>query len=272
MIQKNYPTEQGFITYWINASKIPSEPWLVFLPGLTANHHLFKDQLEHFKGKASLLVWDPPSHGKSRPFDTTWTIGQLAEWLNNLLESEGISNPVLVGQSMGGYISQAFMERFPRKALAFISIDSAPLGRSHYRTWELWGLKHTFLVYIGLPWQLILWSGANGCAETAKGKLLMKRMMLDYRKMEYCKLVSHGYKELSREIEKNKTYRLECPTLLICGDKDRAGYTARYNQQWAKEESDPVCWVEGAGHNANSDNPTEVNLLIEAFLEQQHLI
>ena len=90
--------------------------------------------------------------------------------------------------------------------------------------------------------------------------------------MEYCKLVSHGYKELSREIEENKTYRLECPTLLICGDNDRAGYTARYNQQWAKEESNPVCWVEGAGHNANSDNPTEVNLLIEAFLEQQHLI
>lgn len=51
MIQKNYPTEQGLITYWINTSKIPTKPWLVFLPGLTANHHLFKDQLEHFKGK-----------------------------------------------------------------------------------------------------------------------------------------------------------------------------------------------------------------------------
>lgn len=106
MIQKNYPTEQGFITYWINASKIPSEPWLVFLPGLTANHHLFKDQLEHFKGKANLLVWDPPSHGKSRPFDTTWTIGQLAEWLNNLLESESISNPSISGPIHGRlYIS-----------------------------------------------------------------------------------------------------------------------------------------------------------------------
>lgn len=57
MIQINYPTEQGLITYWINASKIPTKPWLVFLPGLTANHHLFKDQLEHFKEKANLLVW-----------------------------------------------------------------------------------------------------------------------------------------------------------------------------------------------------------------------
>ena len=55
MIQKNYPTEQGFITYWINASKIPSKPWLVFLPGLTANHHLFKDQLEHFRERPTCL-------------------------------------------------------------------------------------------------------------------------------------------------------------------------------------------------------------------------
>ena len=100
----------------------------------------------------------------------------------------------------------------------------------------------------------------------------MKRMMLDYRKMEYCKLISHGYKALSQEIEKNKTYKLECPTLLICGEKDRAGFITRYNQQWAEKEGNPICWVEGAGHNANCDNPAEVNLLIEAFLERHHLI
>lgn len=56
MIQKMFPTELGSITYWITASKTPSKPWLVFLPGLTANHHLFKDQIEHFKGKANLFV------------------------------------------------------------------------------------------------------------------------------------------------------------------------------------------------------------------------
>lgn len=100
----------------------------------------------------------------------------------------------------------------------------------------------------------------------------MKRMMLDYRKLEYCKLVSHGYKALSQEIEKNKTYKLNCPTLLIYGKEDQAGFIARYNRQWAADENIPICWIQGAGHNANSDNPTEVNLLIEAFLEQQHLV
>lgn len=272
MIQKMFPTELGSITYWIAASKTPSKPWLVFLPGLTANHHLFKDQIEHFKGKANLFVWDPPSHGASRPFKLNWSIQQLAGWLDTILSSEGITNPVLIGQSMGGYVSQAFIKYYPEKTLAFVSIDSAPLGRSHYRSWELWSLKHTFLFYLCLPWQLLLWAGSNGCAETAEGRSSMKRMMLAYRKIEYCKLVSHGYKALSQEIEKNKTYKLSCPTLLICGKEDQAGFTARYNRQWAADENIPVCWVQGAGHNANSDKPTEVNLLIETFLEQHHLV
>lgn len=73
-------------------------------------------------------MWDPPSHGASRPFNLNWNIQQLAEWLNAILSSEGITNPVLVGQSMGGYVSQAFIKYLPGKTLAFVSIDSAPLG------------------------------------------------------------------------------------------------------------------------------------------------
>ena len=47
---------------------------------------------------------------------------------------------------------------------------------------------------------------------------------------------------------------------------------AKTLRQWAADENIPVCWVQGAGHNANSDKPTEVNLLIETFLEQHHLV
>lgn len=43
-----------------------TQPWLVFLPGLTADHRLFEKQVEHFIDKAPLFVWDPPSHGESR--------------------------------------------------------------------------------------------------------------------------------------------------------------------------------------------------------------
>ena len=38
-----------------------------------------------------------------------------AKWLNEILETEGIEKPVIIGQSMGGYVGQAYAEQFPGK-------------------------------------------------------------------------------------------------------------------------------------------------------------
>lgn len=40
MLEKQYRTRCGVIHYWISKKK-DSEVTLVFLPGLTADHHLF---------------------------------------------------------------------------------------------------------------------------------------------------------------------------------------------------------------------------------------
>ena len=43
----------------------------------------------------------------------------LADTLKNLLDREGIDRCVLIGHSMGGYISLAFVEQYPERVLAF---------------------------------------------------------------------------------------------------------------------------------------------------------
>ena len=73
-----FRTPQGDIAYWVSRESRPDRPWLVFLPGLTADHRLFNPQIAAFEGKANFLVWDAPSHGESRPFELTWTLDDLA--------------------------------------------------------------------------------------------------------------------------------------------------------------------------------------------------
>ena len=51
MIEKIYETRLGNIHYWINDNKSKLEYTLVFLPGLTADHRLFEQQLEYMKDK-----------------------------------------------------------------------------------------------------------------------------------------------------------------------------------------------------------------------------
>ena len=66
---------------------------------------------------------------------------EQAEWLHGILVRERMGGPVLIGQSMGGYLAQCFMERFPGQARGFISIDSAPLQRRYVTAAELWALR-----------------------------------------------------------------------------------------------------------------------------------
>ena len=129
MIEKIYPTNCGEIRYWVSGAGSDERPELVFLPGLTADHRLFEKQLECFREKFRMFVWDAPGHASSWPFQMTFSLEDKARWLNEILERESFRNPVIIGQSMGGYLGQMFCQLFPEKIRGFISIDSAPLQR-----------------------------------------------------------------------------------------------------------------------------------------------
>lgn len=55
MDHKKYITEKGTIHYWVNICT-PEKKWIVFLPGLTADHSLFDSQVECFSKKYNMFV------------------------------------------------------------------------------------------------------------------------------------------------------------------------------------------------------------------------
>ncbi len=264
--EKQHQTASGKIAYWISRVSDPNAPWLVFLPGLTADHRLFDKQIEYFEGKANMLVWDAPNHGASRPFELSWSLDDKARWLKEILDREDVDHPILVGQSMGGYVSQVFMDLFPGVAAGFVSIDSCPLQRRYYAAWELAALKYTKLMYLSIPWKALVKIGSNGISASTYGRWLMRQMMLSYGKREYCELAAHGYDVLADAVEADRPYRIECPWLLVCGTRDAAGSAKRYDRAWEKHTGNKINWIEGAGHNSNCDAPHEVNALIENFV------
>ena len=181
MEEKVYTTPYGKIYYW-TAYSGKEKQWLIFLPGLTADHRLFEKQTEALRKDYNCMVWDAPAHGKSRPFTLCFTMEDMADYLKQILEREGIFSPVLVGQSLGGYISQVYMQRYPKSVSGFVSIDSCPLKRKYYTGAELLMLKHTKWMYRSIPWKMLLKFGTEGTSETKYGRKLMVRLMLSYGK------------------------------------------------------------------------------------------
>ena len=96
----------------------------------------------------------------------------------------------------------------------------------------------------------------------------MHEIMMGYDgdKKRYSQLSGHGFRILAEAIEKDLPYEINCPALLICGEKDRAGSCIRYNKAWHKTAGIPIEWIKDAGHNCNTDKPDRINKLIGDFV------
>lgn len=268
MIEKVFETPLGNIHYWINTEAENKDHQLVFLPGLTADHRLFDKQIAYFEEKYPVFVWDAPGHASSWPFDLSFSLADKTRWLNDILEENGFHRPVIIGQSMGGYVGQMYAQLFSEKLKGFVSVDSAPLQKKYMTGIEIWLLKRMEPVYRHYPWKTLLKQGSEGVATSEYGRALMLDFMMTYDgdQERYAALAGGGYRMLADAIEENLPYEIKCPAMLICGTKDHAGSCIRYNKAWHKQTGIPIYWIEGAGHNSNTDKPEDINGLISDFL------
>ncbi|MFR3038956.1 MAG: alpha/beta fold hydrolase [Agathobacter rectalis] len=100
----------------------------LFLHGLTANHTMFEKQCDFFSDSHNIVIWDAPAHGKSRPYKE-FTYRNAVEVLKQILDKHKINSVIMVGQSMGGYIAQSFIVKYPSMVLAFVAIE-------YYSIWK----------------------------------------------------------------------------------------------------------------------------------------
>ncbi len=253
--------EKGAIYYW--HTDIDCDKRTIFLlHGLTANHTMFDKQIEFFSGEYNVIVWDAPAHGKSRPyscFSYENAVGVMLQILNTLQ----IKEVVLIGQSMGGYITQSFILRHPDMVIGFVSIDSTPFG-NYYSKSDIWWLKQIEWMCKPFSEKMLKVSMAKQNAVTKAGRDNMLEMVSDYERAELCHLMGIGYAGF---LDDNKELQILCPLLLLVGEKDNTGKVKQYNKEWSKRTGIEITWIPNAAHNSNVDNPDFVNHCIGAFLD-----
>lgn len=251
----------GNIVYWKSDLFDSSRDTLFFLHGLTANHTMFEQQFPFFEKTCNIIAWDAPAHGESRPY-SGFTYEKAAHGMKRILDECGVPSAVLVGQSMGGFIAQAFICRYPEMARAFVAIDSTPYG-DYYSKSDVWWLRQIEWMSKLYPERLLKSSMAKQNACTEIGRLNMASMIEGYGKAELCHLMGVGYAGF---LDDNRACVIPCPVLLIVGEKDHTGKVRTYNRQWANRTGYPLVWVPDAAHNANVDNPAAVNEEIMRFI------
>ncbi|MCR4949809.1 MAG: alpha/beta hydrolase [Solobacterium sp.] len=257
-------TDKGNVFYWQPDSWNAEADTIVFLHGLTADHTMFDGQISYFEKDYNILTWDTPAHGRSRPFEA-FDFNDTSEYMKQILDRCGIEQVILAGQSLGGYLSQSFIKRYPERVRAFIAIDSSPYGWEYYSKSDIWIVRQIEWMARLYPFTMLKKAMARQVSVTKAGYENMMEMLAPYEKNEMCHLMGIGYAGF---LDDNSYLNIDCPVLLILGEKDRTGKVAHYNKVWSRKTGFPLKVIPGAAHNVNVDQPQAVNEAVQEFLKK----
>ncbi len=263
MKEKHIETNRGKVYYWLSDFWDEERKTIIFLHGLTADHTMFEKQYDFFCDRCNIVAWDAPAHGKSRSYKE-FTYQNAAEVLKKILERHRISSAIMVGQSMGGYMAQSFMARFPSFASAFVAIDTTPYGEIYYSKSDKWLLRQIEWMSYLYPFNAMKKAIAKQVSVTKDGYENMLSMLSPYTKKELCHLMGIGYAGF---LDDNTDLKIECPTMILLGEMDKTGKVQSYNKLWAKNTGFTLIMIKNATHNSNVDNPEAVNYEIERFIQ-----
>ena len=261
MEHKTRTRENGTVHYWVAGS---GENCIVFTHGATMDHGLFADQVDYFSKDYKVILWDVPMHGASRPYDN-FSLQGAANALIDMLDAEQIEQAHLVGQSMGGYISQYAARDYPERVKSVTALDSSPLQPSYYYAMDNWLLALTPAILKVYPYNSLVKTIATQIAKTERAKAYALKTLKTYTKAEIIAImdvVYQGVRDYAEEIV------LSQPLLIIYGDGDRTGKVQTYSDKWAKNEDRPLVVLPDAWHNANMDNPETFNQVLDDFLRK----
>jgi pimeloyl-ACP methyl ester carboxylesterase len=104
---------------------------VMLVHGFTEDRRIWDSLLSGMENKYQWIIPDLPGSGDSNYNSSLNCIADFAECVGAIMENENIPELVLIGHSMGGYISLAFAEKYPEKitALGLFHSSSYPDSR-----------------------------------------------------------------------------------------------------------------------------------------------
>lgn len=106
---------------------------MVFLHGFLQNKDVWKGFTSNLPNKFRIICIDLPAHGNSSTYGYINSMEVMAEAVKVVLDHLRLRRYILVGHSMGGYVSLAFSEKYTDHVVAMVLMNSTAKADSPQR-------------------------------------------------------------------------------------------------------------------------------------------
>lgn len=105
-------------------SETGTGPTLVLLHGFLETKAIWQDFCQRLEKQLHLITIDLPGHGESGNLNETHSMDLMAQCVQAVLEHLKVSECVMAGHSMGGYVSLAYARLYPHMLKGLILFHS----------------------------------------------------------------------------------------------------------------------------------------------------
>lgn len=106
---------------------------VVLLHGFLENRHIWKEFIPEIAKNHQIIAIDLLGHGKTGCIGYVHSMEAMAEAVYTVFEKEKIESATFIGHSMGGYVSLAFLDKYPQYVRSLYLMNSTPAADSPER-------------------------------------------------------------------------------------------------------------------------------------------
>ena len=240
---------------------------VVLLHAFPLNRQMWQPQIDVCSREYRILALDLRGHGESIAPEGPYTMDEMATDVRVLLDHLRIDQVVLVGLSMGGYISLAFFRQYRERVRALVLADTraqadGEAGRSaRYQMIELANRQ-----------------GGEPIADTMLERLLSPAGRQNGTLVEQIRalILSTPVSTITRDLvamadrpdSSSLLPEIQCPTLVMVGEHDQPSPPDEARRLAEVIGHSQFALIANAGHLSNLEEPDAFNEALLSFLER----
>jgi pimeloyl-ACP methyl ester carboxylesterase len=239
---------------------------VIFIHAFPLNQTMWDEQVAALEGRCRTITLDLRGFGNSDAPASAYTMDQMAKDVRDLMAELGIDKAVVVGLSMGGYISLAFYRNYPEAVRAMVLADTrASADTDEGRARRMKSAERAEMEgAAAIADDMVPVALAASTVESRPDIVARMRAMAEAN-------TPRGIAAAQRAMasRRDSTYILagmDFPVLIIVGSEDKLTPVSEAEALRNGIRQAKLVVIEGAGHLSNMERPKEFNAALIEFV------
>jgi pimeloyl-ACP methyl ester carboxylesterase len=240
---------------------------VMLVHGFGEDSEVWKHQVKALSPYYKLLVPDLPGSGLSPYQDANNSVEKFAELLKAILDNENIKQLIMIGHSMGGYITLAFAAKYPELLYAFGLFHSTAYADSDEKiTVRQRGIE--FIRTHGSK-AFLRQSTPNLFSESYRTNqaVIVNEMIEQYEGFKPEALIQYYEAMIARKDRTEVLKTFDKPVLFIIGKYDTAIPAEQMLLQSHQPQISYIHFLENSGHMGMWEETVKANEALKTFLD-----